>query len=94
LPGGMWELPHTECEQSKHQSIRDIAERLGTTLQTAGASRQRSHAIMNYRLTLVVQKCVADGAIRPDLDHRWLEPQQAENAAIASATRKLLQALS
>ena len=94
LPGGMWELPHTECEQSKHQSIRDIAERLGTTLQTAGASRQRSHTIMNYRLTLVVQKCVADGAIRPDLDHRWLEPQQAENAAIASATRKLLQALS
>lgn len=94
LPGGMWELPHAEWKKNKSDAIQAITSSLNTSLQATGTSAQRSHAIMNYKLTLVVQSCVAEGTIKLNSERRWFQPQQAEKAAIASATRKLLAALS
>ncbi|MCB9893145.1 MAG: A/G-specific adenine glycosylase [Planctomycetes bacterium] len=82
LPAGMWELPQA-----------DSAATAGIRIRATGTPATRKHAIMDYRLTLRVQPGVADGPIRPTSNRRWFTPEEAERAAIASATRKLLHAL-
>ncbi|MCA8912642.1 MAG: A/G-specific adenine glycosylase [Planctomycetes bacterium] len=94
LPGGMWELPHVEWAGSKEEAVGRLAENLGGEIATMGKPLARNHAIMNFKLTLNVQRCRARQALNPLAEHRWLPPAAAENAAIASATRKLLRAIS
>lgn len=93
LPGGMWELPHLEWKACKRKPVAALAESLGAGITTTGRPVTRAHAIMNYKLSLVVQAVRPQAGIQETPDRRWFMPAQAENAAIASATRKLLEAI-
>ena len=86
LPSGMWELPHTEWNKSKLRVLQQIEAAHNLTLSARGKPATRAHAIMDYRLTLAVQKCEGDAAS----SGKWFTPAAARQAAIASATRKLL----
>jgi A/G-specific adenine glycosylase len=94
LPGGMWELPHVEWSGSRKAAIGALAETLGCPITTTGKLKTRSHAIMNFRLTLAVQTCRANETPKSRAGQRWFTRAQAQIAAIASATRKLLEAIS
>jgi A/G-specific adenine glycosylase len=87
LPGGLWELPHTPHSNG---ALGELSQVLGIELKAAGAPGTRRHSVMNFRLQLTVQPCTAEGT--PD-QGKWFTPGQASDAAIASATRKLLDAL-
>ncbi len=80
LPAGLWELPQQEA-----------AETLGISMR--GRPVTRAHSIMNYRLQLSARNAKPQGTIKETTDRKWHTAQQADQAAMSSATRKLLQAL-
>lgn len=79
LPAGLWELPHAEWPPDAPPPQLEASE-----WQAAGEAIEVSHSIMDYRVTLHVQpaKGRAEG--------HWFTMEEAENAAISSATRKTL----
>jgi A/G-specific adenine glycosylase len=91
LPGGLWELPHTEQKRGSRQAWAAIQGALGATLTPTGKPVTRAHAIMRYKLELVAQPCTGDVPVRNDV--RWFTLEAACKAAIASATRKLLESI-
>jgi A/G-specific adenine glycosylase len=90
LPSGMWELPHAEWRRTRRESLESIARAVGAELEPRGRAATRAHSIMNFHLSMQVQPCSSTAV---HARGRWLTPQQARQAAIASATRKLLDAL-
>ncbi|MCB9933010.1 MAG: A/G-specific adenine glycosylase [Planctomycetes bacterium] len=80
LPAGLWELPQQEA-----------AEALGAV--SRGRLVTRTHSIMNYRLQLSARNATPQGNIEETTSRKWHTAQQAKQAAMSSATRKLLQAL-
>jgi A/G-specific adenine glycosylase len=93
LPGGLWELPHRDWNGPKASALDAVTEQLALKVEAAGKPSRRTHSIMNYRLELVVQPCHTAGDLPATGNCRWFTPAQARDAAIASATRKLLDAL-
>jgi A/G-specific adenine glycosylase len=87
LPGGLWELPHVPHDG---QALRALSSALGAELTAAGAAATRRHSIMRYRLNLTLQPCTTAGT---PVQGKWFTAGQAREAAIASATRKLLDAM-
>jgi A/G-specific adenine glycosylase len=93
LPGGLWELPHREIAGDTTSTLNALARQLALKFETDGGPSVRRHSIMNYKLALIVQPCRVRGKVRTARDSRWFTPASAAKAAIASATRKLLDAL-
>jgi A/G-specific adenine glycosylase len=81
LPAGLWELPQQEA----------AAEALGVSIR--GRPVTCSHSIMNYRLQLTARNAAPQGNIEETTDSKWHTAKQAQQAAMSSATRKLLEAL-
>lgn len=88
LPVGMWELPHAEWKGSMQKAWSMIETAHGLEVSITGKPASCRHAIMDYRLTLAVQPCTGVAA-----NGTWFTLNEARNAAIASATRKLLDCL-
>lgn len=80
LPAGLWELPQLE-----------EADKLGMVKR--GKPVTRSHSIMNYRLQLAARNAAPQGTIEETTNRKWHTAEQARQAAMSSATRKLLEAL-
>jgi A/G-specific adenine glycosylase len=93
LPGGLWELPHRDWTGPKAATLDALAEQLALKFDADGPASRRSHSIMNYRLELTVQPCRVGGDVPTAQDRRWFTRAGAQRAAIASATRKLLDAM-
>jgi A/G-specific adenine glycosylase len=93
LPGGLWELPHRDWTGAKVAALDALAEQLALKFDTDGHAPRRTHSIMNYRLELTVQPCRVKGEVAAAEDRRWFTRAGAQRAAIASATRKLLDAM-
>lgn len=79
LPGGLWELPHAEWPQGA-----PTPEIPADNLRLTGKAVQVTHSIMDCNVTLHVQPATGGAA------GRWFTMQQAQAAAISSATRKAL----
>ena len=84
----MWELPHAEWSGSKGKALSAIEAAYAMQMKPSGKPSTRTHAIMDYRLTLAVQPCTGDAQ-----SGSWFTLEEAKHAAIASATRKLLDCL-
>ena len=93
LPGGLWELPHGNLKGAKKAALKSLAQQWALSLVADGGSSKRSHSIMNFKLDLVVQPCRPGADVPTTADCRWFTLTSARNAAIASATRKLLDAV-
>jgi adenine-specific DNA glycosylase len=78
LPAGLWELPHGES----------ATDWLDPEPAAVGEVR---HAIMDNNLRVTVHMAKANG--KPPPDAQWFKPEDARTAAIASITRKLLEAV-
>jgi A/G-specific adenine glycosylase len=84
LPGGLWELPHAFWDGgSPHFQVRAL---IGAYQQNGKLVAVR-HSIMDYDVHLMVQPALLEQRPRQG---RWFTPEQAEAAAISSATRKAL----
>jgi A/G-specific adenine glycosylase len=93
LPGGLWELPHRDWIGARESALGALAEQLASNLKADGRASRRSHNIMNYTLDLTVQPCRVGGEVPTSKDRRWFTRAEAQQAAMASATRKLLEAI-
>lgn len=90
LPDGLWELPHADWPDDAPFPA-DLLQ-LGCKVLPTGRSLQRTHAVMDWRLTLCVLPARAAG--RPKWSYGpsgWFSPEQALQLPLASATRKLLE---
>jgi A/G-specific adenine glycosylase len=90
LPDGLWELPHADWPDDA-ASPANLLE-LGCKVLPIGKALERTHAIMDWRLTLCVLPAQAAG--KPTWSHGpsgWFTPEQALRLPLASATRKLLE---
>jgi len=88
LPAGMWELPHTDAADPDGRLAG-----IGVPVRIAEDLLTRRHTIMNYRLTLELLTGTPAARVRTTANRRWFTQDEAEAAAISSATRKLLRAL-
>ncbi|MCA8914288.1 MAG: A/G-specific adenine glycosylase [Planctomycetes bacterium] len=88
LPAGMWELPHTDATDPDGRLAG-----IGVPVRIAEDLLTRRHTIMNYRLTLELLTGAPAARVRTSANRRWFTLEEAEAAAISSATRKLLRAL-
>jgi A/G-specific adenine glycosylase len=78
LPAGLWELPHGEAAPD-------------WLLPEPNAAGEVRHAIMDNNLQVTVHRAKANGD--PPAEAQWFKPEAARKAAIASITRKLLEAV-
>ncbi|MBK8208328.1 MAG: A/G-specific adenine glycosylase [Planctomycetes bacterium] len=83
LPAGLWELPHAAWGEDQPQPRVGA---LSGNVEIVGEPVIVRHSIMDFDVQLAVQAAVVVGKVRG----KWFTPQAAENAAIASATRKAL----
>lgn len=95
LPAGLWELPHVEWPASCAQPpLHRLQHLLGSVLTLVGETQSRRHSIMDWRVHLVIQEASPEKLPPlPEELWRWFPPPLATEAAQASATRKLLQAV-
>ncbi|MCC7508245.1 MAG: A/G-specific adenine glycosylase [Planctomycetes bacterium] len=85
LPAGLWELPHAAWADDQPPPT---VSALGGRIEAVGQPVTVRHSIMEFDVQLAVQAAVVVGSVRG----RWFTERAAENAAIASATRKALAA--